>query len=71
MYKTTILSLIVSLIYSCNPVPEVEQENYVVEAYLYSGEPVRDIKIKRLIPLTEPEGESEIILPAKNTHIWE
>ena len=64
MYKTIIFSLIVSLIYSCNPVPEVGPENYVVEAYLYSGEPVRDIKIKKLIPLTEPEGESEIIATA-------
>ena len=67
MNKFIILSLILPLIYACNPVPETGSENYVVEAYLYSGEPVRDIKIKKLIPLTEPEGESEIIKTATVT----
>ena len=64
MSKFSVLSLILSLLYSCNPVPEVGSENYVVEAYVFSGEPVTDIKIKKLIPLTEPEGESEIIKTA-------
>ena len=64
MNKIIILGLILSLLYSCNPVPEAESENYVVEAYVYSGELVTDIKIKKLIPLTEPEGESEIIKTA-------
>lgn len=64
MNKIITLSLILSLLYSCNPVPEAESENYVVEAYLFSGEAVTDIKIKKLIPLTEPEGESAIIKTA-------
>lgn len=64
MNKIIILGLILSLLYSCNPVPEAESENYVVEAYVYAGELVTDIKIKKLIPLTEPEGESEIIKTA-------
>ena len=67
MNKIIILSLILSLLYSCNPVPEAESENYVVEAYVYSGEQVKDIKIKKLIPLTQPEGESEIIKTATVT----
>ena len=67
MNKIIILSLILPLLYSCNPVPEAESENYVVEAYVYSGEPVTEIKIKKLIPLTEPEGESEIIKTATVT----
>jgi hypothetical protein len=67
MNKIIILSLILSLLYSCNPVPEAESENYVVEAYVYSGELVTDIKIKKLIPLTQPEGESEIIKTATVT----
>ena len=46
---------------ACNPVPEPKANNYVVEAYVYSGEPVKEITIKTLVPLSEPEGESEII----------
>ena len=49
------------LLFSCTEVPELKSENYVVEAYVFAGEPVRDITIKKLIPLDEPEGESEII----------
>jgi len=46
---------------SCTTVPEVELGNYVVEAYLFSGEPVREVTLKTLVPLSDPEGDSEII----------
>ena len=64
MKKFILSILIVNLVFACNPVPEVGLENYVVEAYVFSGESVRDIKIKGLIPLDEPEGNSEIIKTA-------
>ena len=53
------------LFQACNPVPEPASDNYVVEAYVFAGEPVRDITIKELVPLDEPEGESEIIEDAR------
>jgi hypothetical protein len=67
MKKIIIHMLLLWLISSCNPVPEPEANNYVVEAYVYSGEPVNEITIKSLVPLSEPEGESEIIVNAAVT----
>ncbi len=61
MKKFILYSLFITLAYSCNPVPEPELDNYVVEAYVFSGEPVREVTLKWLIPLSQPEGESEII----------
>ena len=58
MKKIHIIGLIGFLSYACSPVPEVVFDNYVVEAYVYSGEPVRNITIKTLVPLSEPEGKS-------------
>lgn len=67
MYKAGyIIAVITLFILACNPVPEPASDNYVVEAYVYSGEPVRDVTIKNLIPLSEPEGESEIV---ENAHV--
>lgn len=64
MKKTILFSFIGLLFYSCNPVSEVVNDNYVVEAYIFSKEPVRDVVIKSLIPLSDPEGESEAIATA-------
>ena len=61
MKKILFFLLILMAFQSCNPVPESISDNYVVEAYVYAGEPVRDIAIKELIPLEEPEGESDVI----------
>ena len=51
----------------CHPVPEVKNNNYVVEAYVFAGEPVREVTIKSLVPLSQPEGESDIIENAQIT----
>lgn len=49
------------LVVACNPVPEVVNDNYVVEAYVFSKEPVREVVVKTLVPLSEPEGKSVAI----------
>jgi uncharacterized protein DUF4249 len=49
------------MLFGCNPIPEVASDNYVIEAYVFAGDPVREVTIKKLIPLDQPEGESEII----------
>lgn len=61
MKKILFFLLILMAFQSCNTVPESISDNYVVEAYVYAGESVRDIAIKELIPLEEPEGESDVI----------
>ena len=61
MKNITLISLIALFIFSCNPVPEVVNDNYVVEAYIFSKEPIREVVVKTLVPLSEPEGESEPI----------
>jgi len=61
MRKIILYSLLLIGVFACNPVPEPEANNYVVEAYLFAGEPIRDVTIKTLVPLSEPEGKSEII----------
>ena len=61
MRRILLYSLISITVFSCNPVPEPEANNYVVEAYLFAGEQVREVTIKTLVPLSEPEGKSEII----------
>jgi Domain of unknown function (DUF4249) len=53
--------LLMYISYACSPVPEIEINNYVVEGYLFAGRPVREITIKTLIPLSNPEGKSEVI----------
>ena len=49
------------LMLACNKVPEPTFDNYVVEAYLFTGERVKEVTVKTLVPLSEPEGESKII----------
>ncbi len=61
MKNLVLFFLSICVIVSCTSVPEVESGNYVVEAYLFSGEPVREITLKTLVPLSDPEGNSEII----------
>jgi len=61
MRKSIIYSLLSFTAFACNPVPEPEANNYVVEAYLYADEPVREVTIKTLVPLSEPEGKSQVI----------
>ena len=61
MKKLVLFFLSICVIVSCTSVPEVESGNYVVEAYLFSGEPVREITLKTLVPLSDPEGDSELI----------
>ncbi len=61
MKKINIITFISLLFFSCNPVPEVVNDNYVVEAYIFSKEPVREVVIKTLVPLSDPEGESQPI----------
>lgn len=61
MKKIILISFIALLFFSCNPVPEVVNDNYVVEAYVFSKEPIREVVVKTLIPLSEPEGESQPI----------
>jgi len=57
--------LIISIIaFGCNPVPDALNNNFVVEAYIFSKEPVREVIIKTLVPLSDPEGESEVIKTA-------
>lgn len=67
MQRIGYILLVLILILACSPVPEPTSGNYVVEAYVYAGEPVRDITIKKLVPLSEPEGESELITNANVT----
>lgn len=67
MKNFSIIAFISLLFYSCNPVPEVVNDNYVIEAYLFSKEPVREVDIKTLIPLSEPEGKSKPIESANVT----
>ena len=64
MKKINIITFIALLLYSCNPVPEVVNDNYVVEGYIFSKEPIRDVVVKTLVPLSDPEGESEAIATA-------
>ena len=64
MKKYSTLTFISLLLFSCNPVPEVVNDNFVVEAYLFSKEPVREVFIKTLVPLSDPEGDSEAIKSA-------
>ncbi len=59
------LFVISALILACNPVPEAVNDNYVVEAYIFSKEPIREVVIKTLVPLSDPEGDSEYIDFAK------
>ncbi len=61
MKKINLITFISLFIVSCNPVPEVVNDNYVVEAYIFSGESVREVVIKTLVPLSDPEGDSETI----------
>jgi len=61
MKKINIVTFISIIISACNPVPETVNDNYVVEAYLYSKEPIRDVVVKSLVPLSDPEGESQAI----------
>ena len=67
MKKIIVYSLMSFAVFACNPVPEPEANNYVVEAYVYSGEPVQEVTIKTLVPLSEPEGKSETIETASIT----
>lgn len=53
--------LTILLFYACNPVPDPVSDNFVVEAYVFAGEPVREVTVKKLVPLSEPEGKSEIV----------
>ena len=39
-------------------------DNFVVEAYIYSNEPVHDIKVKQPLPVTEPETDAPPIVDA-------
>lgn len=64
MKKIVYIAISVLILQGCNPVPELTEDNFVVEAYVYAGEPVNDVTVKKLIPLAEPEGESEIITNA-------
>ncbi len=64
MKKTGLLCLLIYFFTKCTPVPEVASGNYVVEAYLFAGEPAREITLKTLVPLSEPGGASEIIKTA-------
>jgi Domain of unknown function (DUF4249) len=64
MKRITVVGLIFFLLDACNPVPEVASDNYVVQAYVFAGDPVREVTIKKLIPLDQPEGKSEIIKTA-------
>ncbi len=61
MKNLAITFFVASILAGCNLVPEAVNNNYVIEAYLFSKEPVREITIKSLVPLTDPEGESEFI----------
>jgi hypothetical protein len=64
MKKICSIILLVFFIYACDEVPDPTFTNFVVEAYVFTGEPVHDITIKSLVPLSEPEGESEVIKDA-------
>jgi uncharacterized protein DUF4249 len=61
MKNINIIAFISLLLFSCNPVPEVVNDNYVVEAYVFSKEPIREVTVKTLVPLSDPEGESASI----------
>ncbi len=58
--KTYILLFFLALI-GCHQVPEPSFDNFVVEAYLFTGEGVKEVTIKGLVPLSDPEGESVVI----------
>lgn len=67
MKKINAYIIIWALFVSCHPVPDPVNNNYVVEAYVFAGEPVREVTIKALVPLSEPEGTSSILENAKVT----
>lgn len=53
------------LITGCLEVEQTPESNFVVEGYIYSGERVKDIKIKSLVSLDDPDGESKLIKNGK------
>lgn len=60
MKKTYTLIAFSIVLYSCNPVPEVVNDNYVIEAYLFSKEPVREVTIKTMVPLSDRSEEHHV-----------
>jgi hypothetical protein len=64
MKHTVIIITSILLLLACEDVPKVASDNYVIEAYLFSGEEVKEVVIKTMVPLSDPEGESEIIRSA-------
>ncbi len=61
MKNNYIIFALILLLGACNPVPEAEDNNFVVEGYIFSKEPIREITIKTLVALSDPEGESEVV----------
>ena len=59
MKKLLIIILVFSS--SCLEVDSTSEANFVVEAYVYTGEPVRNIRVKQLVSLDTPDGDSELI----------
>ena len=58
MTKQLIIFNFLLALMSCIEVPKGNNDNYVVEGYVYSGERVRNIAVKTLISLDDPSGES-------------
>lgn len=56
-----ILFILLLFNFSCLQVEQSPENNYVVEAYVYTGERVNDITLKTLVSLDNPEGESIMI----------
>lgn len=68
-FKITILALILGTISSCeDPAVYTPNDRFVLQAYLYAGEPVFDIKIRNAVPLTvtdsvgEPINDASVVL---------
>jgi hypothetical protein len=60
-----LLAILMLFTLSCLEVEQSQDSNFVVEGYLYTGERVKDFRIKSLVSLDNPEGESEIISNAE------
>jgi len=67
------LSLFTGLLFACHEenLNDIAENQFVVEAFLYAGEPIDDIRIKTTFPLADVEDTSDPINNAEVTIIKE
>ncbi len=64
MKKFLILSLILLFGFSCNQTDETDPK-FVIEGFIYAGEPVNDIKVKEQIGIDKPDSIDRLISDAE------